>query len=301
MPESSTAVPRPDSTEEPLDRVASMADWSGEQGTGRWAILCGDALDVLSRMPGEWVDCAITSPPYFWLRDYGVDGQIGLERSVDEYISNLCAVLEQVRRVLRKDGVLFLNVGDTYYSGKGRSHGVDRKSSKRRFGLRAVDESGGMGIGLQRKSLIGIPWRLGIALSTSGWVLRSSIIWHCVNRLPEYVRDRPGRNYEYVFMLAKDRRYFFDKRPLIEHAVEEDVWSIPARPRSATGIDTASFPDELVKRCLDIGCREKGVVLDPFLGAGTTVRVALEMGLSAVGVELNRNFCEHAVEQLESS
>ena len=227
-------------------------------------------------------------------------GQIGLERSVDEYILNLCAVLEQVRRVLRKDGVLFLNVGDTYYSGKGRSHGVDRKSSKRRFGLRAVDESGGMGIGLQRKSLIGIPWRLAIALSTSGWVLRSSIIWHCVNRLPEYVRDRPSRNYEYVFMLAKDRRYFFDKRPLVEHAVEEDVWSIPARPRSATSIDTASFPDELVKRCLAIGCREKGMVLDPFLGAGTTVRVAIEKGLSAVGVELNRDFCKHAAKQLGS-
>ena len=301
MRESTTVVPKPEVSQEPLDQVVSMAEWSGKQGDGRWAILCGDARSVLTSMPDEWMDCAITSPPYFWLRDYGVDGQMGLEPSVDEYVANLCSVLEEVRRVLRKDGLLFLNVGDTYYSGKGRSHGVDRKSSKRRFGLRAVDQSGGLGIGLQRKSLIGIPWRLGIALSTSGWVLRSSIIWHRVNRLPEYVQDRPSRSYEYVLMLAKDRRYFFDKRPLIEHEVEEDVWSIPARPRSAARIETASFPDELVKRCLDIGCREKGVVLDPFLGAGTTVRVAVEMGLSGVGVELNRDFCKHAVGQLGAS
>ena len=301
MPESITAVPETDTTEKPLDQVLSMAEWSGQRGKGRWAIFCGDVLNVLTSLPDEWVDCAITSPPYFWLRDYGVDGQMGLEPSVDEYVSNLCAVLEQVRRVLRKDGLLFLNVGDTYYSGKGRSHGVDRKSSKRRFGLRAVDESGGLGLGLQRKSLIGIPWRLGIALSTSGWVLRSSIIWHRVNRLPEYVRDRPSRSYEYVFMLAKDRSYYFDKRPLIQHEVEEDVWSIPARPRSAVGVETASFPDELVKRCLDIGCPREGVVLDPFVGAGTTVRVAIEKGLSAVGVELNRDFCKHAVAQLGPS
>lgn len=301
MRESTTVMPKSEVSQEPLDQVVSMAEWSGKQGDGRWAILCGDARSVLTSMPDEWMDCAITSPPYFWLRDYGVNGQMGLESSVDEYVANLCSVLEEVRRVLRKDGLLFLNVGDTYYSGKGRSHGVDRKSSKRRFGLRAVDESGGLGIGLQRKSLIGIPWRLGIALSTSGWVLRSSIIWHRVNRLPEYVQDRPSRSYEYVLMLAKDRRYFFDKRPLIEHEVEEDVWSIPARPRSAAGIETASFPDELVKRCLDIGCREKGVVLDPFLGAGTTVRVAIEMGLSGVGVELNRDFCKHAVGQLGAS
>lgn len=300
-PESKTSAPRPSTDEKLLEEVLSTAEWSGERGKARWGVLCGDARTVLTSMPDEWVDCVITSPPYFWLRDYGVEGQMGLEPSVDEYVSNLCAVLEEVRRILRKDGLLFLNVGDTYYSGKGQSQGVDRKSAKRRFGLRAVDESGGMGIGLQRKSLIGIPWRMGIALSTSGWVLRSSIIWHRVNRLPEFVRDRPSRSYEYVLMLAKDRRYFFDKRPLIEQDIEEDVWSIPARPRSAAGIDTASFPDELAKRCLDIGCQEEGVVLDPFLGAGTTVRVALEMGLSGVGVELNRDFCKHAVEQLGAS
>lgn len=301
VPESTEATPRLEVVEKPLDTVLSTAEWSGERGKARWGVLCGDARTVLTSMPDEWVDCVITSPPYFWLRDYGVERQLGLEPSVDEYVGNLCAVLEEVRRILRKDGLLFLNIGDTYYSGKGQSQGVDRKSAKRRFGLRAVDESGGMGIGLQRKSLIGIPWRLAIALSTSGWVLRSSIIWHRVNCLPEHVLDRPSRSYEYVFMLAKNRRYFYDKEPLTKQEVDEDVWSIPARPRSAAGVDTASFPDELARRCLDIGCRGEGIVLDPFLGAGTTARVAIEMGRSAVGVDLNRDFCKHAAKQLESS
>ena len=230
MPEAD-GVAEADGATNVFDEVATMAEWTGNRCGSRWAIVCGEAKGILSSMPDEWVDCVVTSPPYFWLRDYGVDGQIGLERSVGEYVANVCGVLDEVRRVLKKEGVLFLNIGDTYYSGKGESQGVDRKSSKRRFGLRAVDESGGLGIGLQRKSLIGIPWRLGIALSTNGWVLRSSIIWHRLNRLPEYVQDRPSRSYEYVFLLAKERRYFFDKAPLIEHAFDQDVWSIAARPR----------------------------------------------------------------------
>ena len=144
-------------------------------------------------MPTNTVNCVVTSPPYFWLRNYGVDGQIGMEDSIDEYISTLTEIMMEVRRVLRADGVAFFNIGDTFYSGKGMSHGQDEKSKKRRFGLRAVDKSGGMGIGLRRKSLIGIPWRLAISFMESGWVLRTSIIWHRLNRLPEYVKDRPGQ------------------------------------------------------------------------------------------------------------
>ena len=283
----------------PLDIVTAQADWSGVNNGSRWAIICDDALDSLRAMPSNWVNCVITSPPYFWLRDYGVDGQIGLEKSVEEYVENLCIILGEVRRILRRDGLLFLNIGDTYYSGKGKSHGIDKKSTKRRFGLRAVDQSGGLGIGLKRKSLIGIPWRVGISLSTTGWVLRSSIIWHRKNRLPEHVRDRPSRSYEYVYMLSKDRRYYFDKQPLIDQKVEEDMWTIAARPRAANGLDTASFPDDLVERCLQIGCPSGGIVLDPFLGAGTTVRVALKLGFSAIGIELNRKFCQHAAKQME--
>ena len=157
-----------------------------------------------------------------------------------------------------------------------------------------------MGIGLNRKSLIGVPWRVAINLTTKGWTLRSSIIWHRENRLPEPVRDRPSRSYEYVFMFSKNRYYYFDKTPLIEQKVEEDMWTIPARPKSTGGLETAPYPDLLVQRCLEIGCAPEGLVLDPFLGGGTTVRVALERGHPAVGIDLNADFCEYAANQLQS-
>jgi DNA modification methylase len=276
------------------------ANWSGENNKGcKWGIYNGPSEKILPNFPNEAINCVITSPPYFWLRDYGVDGQIGLENTVDEYVNILCDIFNETRRVLKKEGLLFLNIGDTYYSGKGKSHGKDKKSNKRRFGLRAVDKSGGLGIGLQRKSLIGIPWRVAIKMSMSGWVLRSSIIWHRESRLPEAVKDRPSRSYEYIFMFAKNRHYYFDKQPLIDQQVEEDMWTIPARPK-INGLDTAPYPDELVRRCLEIGCSPGGIVFDPFLGGGTTARVAVEMGYSAVGIELNRDFCIHAVDQMNS-
>ncbi|MEO5807311.1 site-specific DNA-methyltransferase [Devosia sp.] len=273
--------------------------WRGSVLSGpEWALYNGSALEVLRQLPANSISCVVTSPPYFWLRDYGVEGQIGLEGSVEEYVANLAEVMLEVQRVLRPDGLLFLNIGDTFYSGKGESQGTDRKSSKRRFGLRAVDRSGGMGIGLQRKSLIGVPWRVAMRLAEQKWVLRSSVIWHRKHALPEPVRDRAGRSYEYVFMLAKSRKYYFDKTPLIEKKIDEDMWSIAAKPKARTGIETAPFPDELVERCLSIGCRPGGVVLDPFSGSGTTVRVAVKMGHSAIGIELNREFCLYTANEM---
>ena len=275
--------------------------WVGRaRAGGSWAIYCGSALGVLQRLPSESVDCIVTSPPYFWLRDYGVEGQIGLEETVDEYVTTLTDIMLESKRILSPEGLAFLNIGDTFYSGKGKSHGQDGKSKKRRFGLRAVDKSGGLGIGLQRKSLIGIPWRVALRLTSVGWVLRSSVIWHRKNRLPEFVRDRPGRSYEYVFILAKNRRYYFNKQALIDKGIEEDLWTIAAQPKPTGGLDTAPFPDELVERCLEVGCPEGGVVLDPFAGSGTAVRVALSTGRSGVGIDLNRKFCLHAVDSLRS-
>lgn len=283
-----------------LEGIKRSDKWKGATCCGhRWAIYCGSAHSVLKEMPEGSVNCVVTSPPYFWLRDYGVPGQIGMEESVQEYVDNITTIMEEVRRVLRDDGVAFFNVGDTYYSGKGKSHGQDEKSKKRRFGLRAVDKSGGMGIGLQRKSLIGIPWRLATSFMESGWVLRSSIIWHRVNRLPEYVQDRPGRSYEFVFLLAKARKYYFDKRPLVDAKIEEDMWTIPAQPQMSGSVDTAPFPDELVRRCLNSGCPRDGTVLDPFVGSGTTVRVATSMGRSGIGIDLNWEFCKYAAQSLE--
>ena len=188
--------------------------WEGLTSTGaKWEIYNGDSAQIIKDLPSGSIDCAITSPPYFWLRDYGVDGQIGLEDSVQEYVDAIADVMDTVKEALNPEGTLFMNIGDTYYSGKGQSQGKDRKSNKRRFGLRAVDKSGGMGIGLQRKSMIGIPWRVAIEMATRGWVIRSSIIWHREKCLPESVKDRPSRSYEYVFMFVKSRKYYFKVCP----------------------------------------------------------------------------------------
>lgn len=227
----------------PDEFSVNQTEWHSKAARSKkWSVYQGPSVEVLGRLQANSVNCVVTSPPYFWLRDYGVRGQIGLEETVDGYVKAISAVMDEVQRVLRPDGVLFLNLGDTYYSGKGKSHGVDKKSNKRRFGLRAVDRSGGLGIGIQRKSIIGIPWRVAIEMSSRGWVLRSPIIWHRENCLPEPVSDRPSRSYEYVFMFVKDRHYFFDKQPLIDQKVEEDMWTIAARPRATNGLDTAPLP-----------------------------------------------------------
>jgi DNA modification methylase len=276
-------------------------EWHGATILGqRWSVYQGHAEEVLRRLPAESVNCVVTSPPYFWLRDYGVDGQIGMEDTVFGYVQAIAGVMDEVKRVLCRDGLLFLNIGDTYYSGKGKSHGIDKKSNKRRFGLRVVDKSGGMDIGIPRKSLIGIPWRVAMEMTSRQWVLRSPIIWHRESCLPEHVRDRPSRSYEYVFLFAKDRHYYFNKKPLIDQKVEEDMWTIAARPKGTNGHDTAPFPDELVQRCLEIGCKPNGTVLDPFLGSGTTARMALALGHSVIGIDLNKDFCIYSVNQLRA-
>lgn len=273
--------------------------WAGKVGEKDWTLLCGNSVDALKTIGRESVNCIITSPPYYSLRDYGIEEQIGLEDTVQEYVDSLCAVMDEAFRVLRKDGLLFLNLGDTYYSGKGESQGKDAKSHKRRFGLRPVDKSGGLGINLCRKSIIGIPWRVAIEMTARNWVLRAPIIWHRDKALPESVKDRPHRSYEYIFMFAKDRKYYFNRQPLIEKQIDEDVWTIIPRP-SGSEINTAPYPDELVERCLSIGCPEGGVVLDPFVGSGTTMKVALASERHAIGIDINKEFCQYVLQHLEA-
>lgn len=287
--------------EEMLDN--GVQRWSGTSGENQWTLFCGDAVNALCHIPDESVHCIVTSPPYYSLRDYGVEGQIGLEDTVKEYVTSLCSVMDQLYRILRKDGLLFLNLGDTYYSGKGASHGKDSKSNKRRFGLRPVDKSGGLGANIERKSIIGIPWRVAIEMTSRRWVLRSPIIWHRDKALPETVRDRPHRSYEYIFMFAKDRKYYFNREPFEQEQteaaqIEEDVWTITPRP-SGTELQTAPYPDELVSRCLNIGCPANGIVLDPFVGSGTTMHVALKSGRSAIGVDISETFCRYILNHLE--
>jgi len=272
--------------------------WTGLTKKGiSWTVYAGDALETLREIPDETFDCVVTSPPYYWLRDYRVDGQIGQEESVGEYVAHIAGVMDEVQRVLKKTGVLFLNIGDTYYSGKGESQGVDPKSNRRRFGLRAVDKSGGLGIGLRQKTIIGVPWRCAIEMMRRSWVLRSPIIWYRKHALPEAVKDRPRRSYEHVLMFVRSRKYFFNREALVD-SEQEDMWTIVARPKPTNGLDTAPFPDELVERCLRLGCPQGGAVLDPFAGSGTTLRVALGSGRPVVGIDLNYEFCQYMVAQL---
>lgn len=280
--------------------LVSEGHWKGQLKDNKfWEVLQGSSKETLLKLEPNSFDCVVTSPPYFWLRDYGVENQIGQEETVKEYVKAISSVMDEVFRVLKPTGLLFLNLSDTYYSGKGKPKYPDQKSKKRRFGLRAVDKSGGLDIGIQRKSMIGIPWRVAIEMTKTNWVLRSTIIWHRDKALPERVKDRPKRSYEYIFMFSKDRYYHFDPEPLAETNYDQDVWTIPARPKS-NGIDTAPYPDDLVKKCLEIGCIEGGTVLDPFAGSGTTLRVAAELGHSAVGIDLNKEFCEYMVKELSA-
>jgi DNA modification methylase len=272
--------------------------WENQLDTNRhWAVYCGDALKVLKLMPDCSVNCVITSPPYFWLRDYQVESQLGQEDTVQEYVNNIASVMDEIYRLLTPNGLLFLNLGDTYYSGRGRSHGKDPKNSKRKFGLRAVDKSGGMGMGLQKKTLLGIPWRVALELTTRRWALRSAIIWQ-KKHLNESVKDRPRRRYEHIFMFSKSQHYYFNRKPL-EKLDEEDVWVIDDRPESTNGIQTAPFPNEVARRCMEIGCIPGGTVLDPFAGSGTTLKVALCTGRSAIGIELNDDSCKYIVKHIQ--
>lgn len=280
--------------------VSTFPTWQGSTTAGkRWTIYCGDAASVLRQLPNNSFHCVVTSPPYFWLRDYQVDGQIGREDTVTDYITALSVVMSEVFRVLKPSGTLFLNLGDTYYSARGESKGVDEKNKKRRFGLRAVDRGGGLGLGLRPKTLIGIPWRAAIHLSEKGWILRSSIVWHRNQTVSEPVLDRPSRSYEHIFLFAKSRHYHFNKSSLLAES-PHDLWTFPNRPSSAKGVRTAPFPDELVERCLALGCPRSGNVLDPFVGSGTTLRVAARRGCHATGIDLNESYCRAVAKQMAS-
>jgi DNA modification methylase len=268
---------------------------AGVSPGGFWRVYQGDCRKVLQDLPAGRVNCVVTSPPYFWQRDYGAEAQFGLEPTIDGFVSNLRETFDGLRRVLASDGTVWLNLGDTYYSAKGRPHGKDAKHRSRRLpALRAVD---GPGLGLPRKSLIGIPWRVALALQADGWTLRSAVAWVRSSAVPEpTAKDRPWRTYEHVFLFVKSTRYHFDRAAL--HG-EEDVWSIePDRNSGGRGIHYAPYPRALVARCVGAGCPEGGVVLDPFLGGGTTMSVSLAMGRSAVGIELNPVFCDLAARQL---
>ena len=267
-----------------------------DSGASFATVIHDDAAAALRRLPDDVFNVAITSPPYYWARDYGFVGQIGHEDSVKGYVTALMEVFDEVRRVLHPEGVFFLNIGDTYYSGNGQPHGHDPKCATRDFlrkKKRAVDIGGW---DIPKKSLLGIPWTVALEMQGRGWTLRSAIVWNRRNAFVEpTARDRPHRQYEFVFMFSRSRFYSFDRSAL----VEEDVWNIPIE-RKRVASHNAMFPDELARRCILAGSPPGGHVLDPFVGSGTSIFVALHQGRNAVGIDLGDAYVEYITERLQA-
>ena len=254
-----------------------------------YRVLIGDCINTLKGIPNESVDCAITSPPYFGLRDYGIDGQIGLETTIDEYISRMVEIMREVRRVLKPEGTLWLNIGDSY-NGSGGAGGDYNKGGLRqgqpKYG-RKNDPS------LKPKDLMMIPARLAIALQADGWYLRSDIIWSKPNPMPESVKDRPARKHEYLFLLSKNRKYYYNA-----DINKRSVWNVKTKPYS--GAHFAVFPPDLIEPCVLAGCPVNGTVLDPFGGSGTTAGVALKNRRNAILCELNPEYAKLIPQRIEA-
>ena len=294
-------------------------------------IICGDALTELKNLLDESVNCCVTSPPYWGLRDYGITGQLGLEKTPEEYVARLVEVFREVRRVLRKDGTLWLNLGDSYF-GSTQGYGDTKTSNKNHHGSRQRQKPKWTDFGLNPKDLVGIPWCVAFALRADGWWLRQDIIWAKSNPMPESVKDRCTRAHEYIFMLSKSARYYYDADAIAEKSIDPEsingrrkrnprqcdltgdkklvqnfdrldgeiyltrncrsVWTISTKPFKEAHF--AVFPPEIPERCIKAGCPPGGVVLDPFFGAGTTGVVAKELGRDFIGIELNPEYCEMA-------
>ena len=295
-------------------------------------ILTGDCREILKTLPSDSFDCVVTSPPYWGLRDYGVEGQIGLEPTMQEYLTTMVDVFRELRRVLKPEGTCWLNIGDSYATvGGSGSQGKSGQRASRSFTAEGSSKKG-VPEGLKQKDLCMIPNRLAIMLQEDGWYVRSEIIWHKPNPMPESVRDRPTCAHEKVWLLTKSDKYFYDADAIREELVfaavsrmnvahakgagkivgskynqevdksgrnARNVWSITPKPFK--GAHFATMPPDLAERCIKAGCPVGGMVLDPFGGAGTTGLVANNLGRNATLIELNSNYVELADKRINEA
>ena len=305
-------------------------------------ILCGDCLFVLKTLPDDSIHCCVTSPPYYGLRDYGMDAQIGREDTPEEYIARLTAVFREVMRVLRPDGTLWLNIADSYCGTSGKGTARDPKYPNGRNGQ--IVSLSRMVQGCKPKDMIGIPWMLAFSLRGAGWYLRNDIIWAKGNPMPESIKDRCTRSHEHIFLFSKSKRYFYDWQAIAEPIApttalrkkngrgvgkysspvpgqpqtqninkprekgsitdemispvraKRDVWFINTVPYK--GEHFAAYPPKLAENCILAGCPAGGVVLDPFMGSGTTGLAAKRHGRHYIGIELNTAFCSLARDRI---
>jgi DNA modification methylase len=333
-----------------------------------------DVKNIPWPIPSESVDCCVTSPPYFALRNYGHDDQIGLEKTPEEYVEMMVRVFSEVRRVLKPHGTLWLNLGDSYCSSGGdifsgfneryHGNGIDGKQNDIAKSAKAVGSENRI-TGLAPKNLLGIPWRVAFALQASGWILRQDIIWHKPNPMPESVTDLCTKSHEYIFLLSKSQKYFYDheaiKTPMVDASLDrlnqnidsqqgsmtpskgngamkavgdsrkgyshrgtgdkklaghsgvfdingniigggfankKSVWTVTTKPFAEAHF--ATFPEDLIVDCIKAGCPEGGVVLDPFMGAGTTAVVSRKLSRNFIGLELNADYVIMANKRLYS-
>ena len=297
----------------------------------------GDCLEVLKTLPSESVNCCITSPPYWGLRDYGTGKlQIGLELTPQEYVEKIVLVFREVRRVLMGDGTLWLNLGDTYSAQRWTKKGETTTPAQPMNGMtdtwRAIAPT--KESGLPDKNLVGIPWRVAFALQADGWYLRQDIIWHKPNPMPESVTDRCTKAHEYIFLMTKKPNYYFNNEAMREPGVmpagtkgargsterqgqkgvnarppeykiydgfrnRRSVWSVTVKPYKEAHF--ATFPKELIEPCVLAGCPKDGTILDPFGGSGTTAEVAIENGRNALLIELNPEYIELAKTRISNT
>lgn len=283
--------------------AARLDSLSTKSYTSQHMILQGDALTIMRTLPDASIHMAITSPPYWNLRDYNVTGQLGLEPSYDEYIGKLCSVFDEVKRVLRPDGTCWVNLGDSY-SGSSGGPPSKRSAKVQRFGCRLPATPL---TDIPRKSLCLIPSRFAIEMVRRGWILRNTICWHKPNVIPESVQDRFTIDFEYLFFFVKSPRYAFTQQfePATDRGTRRRgiyvrnkrcVWSIPTRPFA--GNHFATFPEALLEAPIQAGCPVGGLVLDPFFGSGTTALVAERLGRQWIGIELNPAYVAMAKKRL---
>jgi len=281
--------------------------------------LYGDCRETLKELPEKCINTCITSPPYWGLRDYQEEDQLGMEDTPEAFVENLVNVFREVKRVLRDDGTVWLNLGDSYSSG-GRATTTNQSlRGDKDYGVTRPKPSKG----IKPKDLIGIPWRVAFALQADGWYLRQDIIWHKPNPMPESVQDRCTKAHEYIFLLSKNEKYFYDNEAIKENVLTNDntnrdrdnsklnntpgrsrmaglktnnytkknkrsVWTVTTKPFK--GAHFATFPPDLIEPMILAGCIKGGVVLDPFMGSGTTGLVAQELGRRWIGCELNPEY-----------
>jgi DNA modification methylase len=310
-------------------------------------IINKDCINGLKEIPEKTIQTCVTSPPYFGLRDYGVNGQLGLENTPEEYVQKMVQLFREVHRVLKDDGTLWLNLGDSYFSSTKGSGGSNPDTSPKQRYKGKENAQGGYSIKLspgelpiKPKDLIGIPWRVAFALQADGWYLRQDIIWHKPNPMPESITDRCTKSHEYIFLLSKSPNYYFDnesiKEPLSESSMsrlkqnielqngsdrangqqkkngnlkavgdiqsgkrnKRSVWTVATKPYKEAHF--AVFPDTLITPCILAGSKEGDIVLDPFMGSGTTAEVALRLGRQYLGFEINPEYVELAEKRLSA-